>query len=189
VSVEAAVGGVLRHLRQVRDMTARDLADASGVSTAMISRIERGQVSPSLATLSALADALDAPLASLFREAGRARADFTHVKGGQGLASTRISGAHSHEFVALGARTRPDLRFEPVMVTLTRKDDARPPEYLGHGCLFLYMLEGEAIYAYDDQRIRIEAGDSLSFDAELRHGFVEVLSERVRFISVQAERL
>lgn len=188
-SVEAAVGGVLRHLRRVRELTAKDLAAASGVSSAMISRIESGGVSPSLPTLAALAAALDVPLASLFREAGRVRADITHVVGGKGLASTRISGAHSHRFVSLGAHHRPDLRFESVLVTLHRNEGVRPPDYQGHGCLFLYVLEGEAIYAYDTERIRLAAGDSLSFDAELRHGFVEVVSEKVRFVSVQAERV
>jgi transcriptional regulator with XRE-family HTH domain len=187
--VEAAVGAVLRDLRSLRGLTAKDLAEASGVSAAMVSRIESGQVSASLATLAALARALEVPLAGLFREAGRARADFTLVRQGQGLAARRIAGAHAHDFVSLGFHNRPGLRFDPVLVTLTRREGVRPPEYQGHGCLFLYMLEGEAIYAHDGQAFRIGAGDSLSFDAELPHGFVEVLSERVRFLSVQAERI
>ena len=169
-------------------LSARDLAEASGVSAAMISRIESGKVSPSLATLSALADALDVPIASLFRDAGRPRSDFTHVKGGRGLTSTRIAGSHSHEFVSLGFHRRQGLRFEPFMVPLPRAAGDRPPEYQGYGCLFIYILSGEAIYAYDDRRIHLKSGDSLSFDAELRHGIVEVLTEEVRFLSVQAER-
>ena len=187
--VEAAVGAVLKHLRQVRDMTAKELAEASGVSAAMVSRIETGSVSPSLPTLSALAGALDVPLASLFREAGRARADITHVIGGKGLASTRIAGDHSHRYVSLGLHNRPDLRFESVLVTLRRTEGVRPPEYQGHGCLFLYMLKGEAVYAYDTERYHLKAGDSLSFDAEMRHGFVKVITEEVRFLSIQAERV
>lgn len=186
--VEAAVGATLRRLREIREMSARDLAAASGVSAAMISRIEGGTVSPSLATLSALAEALDTPLASLFREAGRARSDFTHVKAGEGLSSTRIAGLHSHDFTSLGFHRRPGLSFEPFLVTLRRDEAARPLEYEGRGCLFLYVLEGEAVYAYDSRRIELGPGDSLSFDAELRHGFVELLSDELRFISVQAER-
>ncbi len=186
--VDAAVGAVLRRLRAARDLSARDLAQASGVSAAMISRVESGTVSPSLATLSALARALDAPLASLFREAGPPRADITHVEGGRGLASTRIAGAHAHAFVSLGFHRRAGLRFEPYLVTLTRAEGVRPPEYQGHGCLFLYVLQGEALYLYDARQFHLRPGDSLSFDAELRHGFVEVLTPRLRFLSVQAER-
>jgi transcriptional regulator with XRE-family HTH domain len=186
---DAAVGAVLRRLRAERSMSAKALAEASGVSAAMISRVESGAVSPSLATLSALSQALETPLASLFREAGPSKADFTHVEAGRGLAATRIAGGRAHEFVALGLHRRPGLRFEPYLVTLGRTNGARPPEYRGEGCLFLYVLEGEALYRYDARRIHLRAGDSLSFDAELRHGFEKVLSERLRFLSVQAERV
>lgn len=183
-----AVGAVLRDLRTQRGLSARDLAAASGVSAAMVSRIEGGRVSPSLATLSSLAVALDTPLASLFRETGAPRADLTHVKAGEGLVATRVAGSHAHEFTVLGFHNRPGLRFEPVLVTLTRHEDARPPEYRGAGCVFLHMLEGEALYGWDSRRIRLGPGDSLSFDAEPRHGFLDLISERVRFLSVQAER-
>ncbi len=187
-AVETAIGAALRDLRAARGMSARDLAAAAGVSAGMVSRIESGQVSPSLATLSALAGALETPLASLFRDAGSPRMDVTHVRGGRGLAARRIAGRHAHDFVALGLHRRADLRFEPFLVTLTRDDDARPPEYRGRGCLFLYVLEGEAIYGYADQRFTLGPGDSLSFDAELRHGFLEVLTPKLVFLSVQAER-
>lgn len=186
--VEASVGAVLRDLRLARGISARDLATAAGVSAGMISRVESGRVSPSLATLSALAAALETPLASLFREAGAPRADVTHVVGGKGLASRRIAGAHTHDFTSLGFHRRADLRFEPFLVTLFRAEGVRPPEYRGRGCLFLYVLEGEAVYGYDGRDILLKAGDSLSFDAELRHGFVEVISPKLAFLSVQAER-
>jgi len=185
--VDAAVGATLRTLRDARGLTARDLAGASGVSAAMISRVEAGRASPSLATLTALAEALETPLASLFRDAGRAKSDFTHVRNGEGLRSTRIVGEHSHVFKSLGFHRRPGLKFEPFLVTLTRREGVRPPEYQGRGCLFLYMLEGEARYAYDTESILLRPGDSLSFDAELRHGFAELLTPEVRFLSVQAE--
>jgi transcriptional regulator with XRE-family HTH domain len=188
IAVEIAVGATLRALREARGLTARDLAEASGVSAAMISRVEGGSVSPSLATLTALAGALETPLASLFRDAGRAKSDFTHVVGGEGLRSTRIVGEHSHMFTSLGFHRRPGLRFEPFLVTLTRREGVRPPEYQGRGCLFLYVLEGEAVYQYDAERVRLGPGDSLSFDAELRHGFAEILTPELRFLSVQAER-
>lgn len=184
--LDKAVGKALRALRETNRLTARDLATRSGVSAAMISRIENGQVSPSLSTLEALANALDVPIGSLLRETGTATADITHVVAGKGLVSTRVAGRHSHDFTALGFHRRPGLEFEALMVTLDRKDDSRPPIYNGYGCLFIYALEGEAIYLYGDRDIHLRAGDSLSLDAELRHGFKEVLTQTFRFLSVQA---
>lgn len=185
--IDEAVGKALRELREQSGQTARDLAAKSGVSAAMVSRIENGQVSPSLTTLEALAAALQVPIVSLLRETGTSTADITHVKNGKGLISTRIAGKHTHNFVALGFHRRPGLEFEALLITLEAKDDGRPPLYNGHGCLFVYVIEGEAIYLYGDREIHLETGDSLSLDAELRYGIKEVLSPRLRYLSVQAK--
>jgi transcriptional regulator with XRE-family HTH domain len=188
LSLNAAVGRTIREMRDLRRMTARDLGLRAGVSAAMISRVESGQVSPSLSVLEMLATALDVPMVSLFRDTGSSVADFTHVKRGQGLKSTRLMGSHVHDFVMLGFHRRLDLQFESLLVTVERNEDTAPPTYTGHGCVFIYVLEGEAIYRYGRQEVKLGEGDSLCLDAELRYGIQKVLSPRLRFLSVQAER-
>ena len=71
-SVNAAVGRTLRELRELKGITARDLAQRAGISAAMVSRIETGQVSPSLSVLEMIAGALEVPIAGLFRDTGSA---------------------------------------------------------------------------------------------------------------------
>lgn len=185
--VDIAIGSAVRDLRENLDLTARQLAAQSGVSAAMISRIENGQASPSIATLSALSRALDVPLVSLFRETTSDHADFTHVVANEGLKSTRIVGGHSHEFINLAFHTRRDLQFEARMVTLVRQT-ASPPVYIGHGVVFIYAVAGEAVYGYGPREIVLKQGDSLSIDAELSHGFKRVVSPEFSFLTVQAER-
>lgn len=185
--IDVAIGVALRELRTDRRLSARQLATRAEVSTAMISRIESGQVSPSISTLSALSKALDVPLVSLFRETGSDHTDFTHVRQGAGLISTRIVGGHTHEFVNLAFHKRRDLQFEARLVKLIQQP-ARPPVYIGHGVVFVYILEGEAIYSYGQRDIVLRAGDSLSLDAELSHGFKKVLTSELAFLTVQAER-
>lgn len=184
---DQAIGSALRDLREGREFTARQLSTESGVSAAMISRIENGQVSPSISTLSALSKALNVPLVSLFRETGTDHADFTHVREGEGLMSTRVVDDHSHDFVNLAFHTRRDLLFEARKVTLLRQP-ARPPRYIGHGVVFIYALEGEAIYRYGQKDMKLIAGESLSLDAELSHGFIKVITPEFVFLTVQAER-
>ncbi|MCA3622926.1 MAG: helix-turn-helix transcriptional regulator [Methylobacterium sp.] len=188
LDINMAVGRTIRELRDLKRMTARDLGLRAGVSPAMISRVESGQVSPSLSVLEMLAAALEVPMVSLFRDTGSAVADFTHVKKGQGLKSTRLMGQHIHDFVMLGFHRRRDLQFESLLVTIERNEKTSPPTYTGHGCVFVYVLEGEAIYRYGQQEVKLGEGDSLCLDAELRYGIQEVLSPRLRFLSVQAER-
>lgn len=187
LDINVPVGRTIRELRELKRITARDLGQRAGVSPAMISRVESGQVSPSLSILEMLAAALEVPMVSFFRDTGSAVSDFTHVKRGQGLKSTRLMGQHVHEFVMLGFHRRRDLQFESLLVTIERNDSTSPPTYTGHGCVFVYVLEGEAIYRYGQQEVHLSEGDSLCLDAELRYGIQKVLSPRLRFLSVQAE--
>lgn len=60
------VGERLRHLRQARGVSARELADRAGVTPAYISRLETGKVSPTVTTLTRVMQALGAPVAALF---------------------------------------------------------------------------------------------------------------------------
>ncbi|ANH06895.1 DNA-binding protein [Shinella sp. HZN7] len=64
--LENAIGDRVRLLRVARGQTLDDLAGASGVSRAMISRIERGEASPTAQLLSRLCAALDLTLSAFF---------------------------------------------------------------------------------------------------------------------------
>ncbi len=56
----------IRVWRDVRGMTAKDLAAASGISTAYLSEIENGKKDGSVATLKAIADVLKIDLDDLY---------------------------------------------------------------------------------------------------------------------------
>ena len=70
--LESAIGERVRLLRMARGQTLDDLAAASGVSRAMISRIERGEASPTAQLLSRLCAALDLTLSAFFAFSGEA---------------------------------------------------------------------------------------------------------------------
>ena len=86
--LEAAIGRQVRQFRQERNFTLVALAQLAGLSRGMLSKIENGMTSPSLATLSALAQALNVPVTSLFRKYEEQR-DATFVKANQGLVIER----------------------------------------------------------------------------------------------------
>lgn len=183
---DRAIGSALRDLRETQELSAKQLADQSGVSAAMISRIENGQVSPSISTMTSLTGALDVPLVSLFREVPSERTDYTHVPKDGGVVSTRLSGDHKHHYVNLAVHRRRDLNFEAHKVTVKQQECAAP-RYIGHGVVFIHILKGSGIYLYGKQEMTLKEGDSLSIDAELLHGFVKILTPELTFLSVQAE--
>src|SRR3954454_18194364 len=61
------IGPRVRALREAMDLSLRDLAERSGVSAPMLSQVERGETSPTLAVASRLAAGLELRLSQLLR--------------------------------------------------------------------------------------------------------------------------
>src|SRR6187431_2018492 len=61
------VGPRIRALREAMDLSLRDLADRSGVSAPMLSQVERGETSPTLAVATKIAAGLELSLSQLLR--------------------------------------------------------------------------------------------------------------------------
>lgn len=183
--IEAKVGKVVRRLRQERGLMATQLAEKSGLSSAMISRIENGNVSPSLGTLQALADALNLPIMSFFSDNDNT-ADIHHVRHGEGLPSRRVSPGHAHDYLLLGKHSDARFGLQSALIRIERNRAGDLPRYQHAGFVLIYMIEGHANYACGDDIFEIQTGDSLSFDATLRHGFETIHSPHISFLTVTA---
>ena len=68
--LEMAIGVRIRKLRVQKKLTLDDLANESGVSRAMISRIERGEASPTASLLARVCAALGLSLSAFFAQEG-----------------------------------------------------------------------------------------------------------------------
>jgi len=66
--IDQRLGARIRDLRIARGLTLDGLADAAGVSRAMLSRIERGESSPTAQLLNKVCDGLGTTLSALFAE-------------------------------------------------------------------------------------------------------------------------
>ena len=65
--MNGSFGGRIRSLREAMDLSLRDLADRSGVSAPMLSQVERGETSPTLALAERIAGGLELTLSQLLR--------------------------------------------------------------------------------------------------------------------------
>ncbi|HPE24132.1 helix-turn-helix domain-containing protein [Albidovulum sp.] len=183
--ITTAVGTAVHSLRMQAAMTLRELARKSDVSPAMISRIENGQVSPSLSTLEALAVAFDVPVISLFQNTVQ-KSDVAFARSGEGLQARRVAPGHSHDYRILGKFSNKSLHFSVARVTLNRADDGTHPVSHGSGFVTVSILDGACVYACGEERYRMETGDTLTFDAQLRHGVREILADEVTFQTVSS---
>lgn len=162
-AVSVDVGGRLRELREERGLSMRALARLSGLSANALSMIERGKASPSVSTLYKLADALEVPITTLFREQPegsdvvfRKAAERTRVPFPRGL----WEGLGGEEFLG---------RVEPFMLTLESGANSGPftMEHSGHE--FVLCLRGQLEYQVENNSFRLEPGDTLLFAANLKH--------------------
>lgn len=183
--VEAEIGRALHRLRQERGMTVTDLAARANISTAMISRIENGNVSPSLSTLHSLSEALSVSIMALFSNSENS-ADIHHVRSGGGLPARRVTPGHAHDYLLLGKHFGPGGSFQSAHIRIRREDAGTLPRYQHEGHVFIYMISGKATYTCGTESFAMKPGDTLSFDAKLPHGFCEIASDAVEFITVSA---
>jgi len=166
----AALGPRVRHARMVHGMTLKSLARAAGCSESLLSRIERGQAMPSLATLHRLARALDTNVAEL--------------TAGQAPLRSPIMRAHERPVIAFtgprGIRTGVSLErlIVPMRGQLLQADihvlapRAESPEQIAHaGEEMGYVIEGEFELRLGDDVHRLAAGDAFYFSSDVPHSY------------------
>jgi transcriptional regulator with XRE-family HTH domain len=180
--LEVAIGRQVRAFRSQLNMTVAEVAKQAGLSPGMLSKIENGHTSPSLATLSALSRALNVPVTSLFRKYEQER-DCTFVKAGEGLTIERRGTRAGHQYQLLGHTIGKQVSVEPYLITLTEQSEIFPL-FQHNGVEFIYMLGGEVVYRHGDKVYRLTPGDSLFFDADVPHGPEELVELPIRFLSI-----
>ncbi len=184
--LESAIGQEVRRLRQHLGMTVAQLARGAKMSSGMLSKIENGQTSPSLATLHELSQALHVPVTAFFRRF-EAERSATFVKAGQGLPIERRGTRAGHQYQLLGHSIASGLAVEPYLITLTKDSDVFPI-FQHDGIELIYMLAGEVGYRHGAKTYRLRPGDSLFFDADVPHGPDELVKLPCRYLSVIAYR-
>ena len=181
-SIEASIGSQVRTLRKKNDMTVLDLATQSDLSIGMLSKIENGGISPSLATLQALAQALNVPIGTFFAKFDE-KHDATYVRSGKGLQIERRGTRSGHLYQLLGHSVKSEIAVEPYLISLS--DDADPyPIFQHEGVEFIYMLTGEVGYRHADKTYLLKKGDSLFFDASAPHGPEDLRKLPMTYLSI-----
>jgi transcriptional regulator with XRE-family HTH domain len=168
-TLEQALGRQIKHLRTNLGLTGAEFAAAASISASMLSKIETGQISPSLQTLQGIAHALNVPIASLFSEHDRHHQDCSFVPTGTGVTINRRGTKAGHRYQLLGHSLDGEIVVEPYLISLM--DDAVPYTGFQHaGVEMIYMLTGEVTYRHGDRYYDLRPGDTLLFDSTAPHG-------------------
>lgn len=177
------VGERVRDARRALGLTMAQFAETAEISLGMVSKIEHGQTSPSLSTLTRLAHASRVPITAFFRGLDEEH-DVVIVRSGERMEILHEGTREGHVYEDLGSLRGKTRIIEPMMVTLESSDEVFPL-FQHEGVEFLHMLEGAMDYGYGPKNYRLEAGDTIQIHGEVAHGPVQLVELPVRFMSVK----
>jgi XRE family transcriptional regulator, regulator of sulfur utilization len=177
-----AVGARVKALREGMGLSLRDLGERSAVSAPMLSQVERGETSPTLAVAAKIASGLELSLSQLLR-----------LDEGDGVslvrASDRLLGGHAdgHRYEVLTPPV-PGQRAEVSLHTLASGaatgGPGDPPIHEPGSRETVVVLEGELTLVLDGGRHELRGGDSVTFDADLPHHFENPGKEEAVLLAV-----
>src|SRR5215475_4889218 len=186
VTSEGRVGARVRTLREAMGLSLRDLAERSGVSAPMLSQVERGETSPTLAVAQKIAAGLDLTLSQLLRlDEDR---HVVMVRAGEGR-TRRRRGHRVEELSPPLPGQRADVSVHTLAPDAATGGPGDPPLHEPGSRETAVVLEGDVELFIDGQRQLLTEGDSVTFDADLPHHFENNGETEARLIAIVAAGL
>ena len=176
VDQAADLGSMLRHRRKELGLTLEAVAKQAGVTIGFISQVERNITSPSLASLTALTDALDAHISDFFSpppkpgETSRGDMRKIYASPGGGFDFERLSTSFAGSTLnALLVHHPPGFIIE---------------EMLHAGEELYFVMKGTLTLVVDGVRTELGVGDSIHFDSKRPHSVRNETSNTVTVLIV-----
>jgi transcriptional regulator with XRE-family HTH domain len=167
--VQVLASEVLAHRKKL-NLSLEALAETSGVSKSMISKIERAEAVPSTAILSRLAEALGVTFSRLMAPA--TEREVLHIPAArQPILRDEASGFLRRCI----SPVLPGRGIDWVLNTLPPR--ATTGEFVGHKhgvAEYIYILKGKLSAAVGGRTIIVSEGDSLYFEADAGHAFTNI---------------
>jgi transcriptional regulator with XRE-family HTH domain len=183
VTLRNYLGRALRDRRREHALTISDVAEIARISPGMLSKIENGQVAPTLDVIERTCTALGLTLGKLFQNYAVPDGSAQQVKAGQGMEVVRVGTKRGHTYHLLAYGRGPRKLFEPFLITMNDQSEAFP-SFQHEGTEFIYMLQGKIAYRHGRNTYRLEPGDALTFAGNVLHGPEHLIEVPIRFLSI-----
>lgn len=176
------IGNQVKSQRKRMGITISELAEASHVSNSRLSKIEHGNILPSLSCLQRVARALSRPLAA-FIPPSHAEHECCYVKSGRGVLIERQGTQSGYQSRQLGFSVGDNLVVEASLVRVDESARAHvsPQE---SALKLIHMLTGKLLYRRGNQTYFLESGDTLLFDAISSHGLERLTEAPISYLSI-----
>lgn len=180
------VGERIRALRDAMGLSLRDLAGRSGVSAPMLSQVERGETSPTLAVAAKIAAGLDLTLSQLLRLDEQRHV--VVVRAGKGRVR-EDAGHRVEEMTPPLPGQRADVSHHWLEPGATTGSAGAPRMHEPGSRETVVVLAGQLGLVVEGARHELGKGDSVTFDSDLPHHFENFSDEQTEFIAVIAAGL
>jgi transcriptional regulator with XRE-family HTH domain len=188
VAEEPAFGPRVRALRDGMGLSLRELALRSGVSAPMLSQVERGETSPTLAVAGRIALGLDLTLSQLLRlDEGDG---VTLVRATERLQGGARQAGHRWEVLTPPRPgQRAEVSFHELQPGAATGGPEDPPMHEAGARETAVVLEGRLRLVCAGVPHDLGEGDAVTFDADLPHHFENPGPGAARFHAVMAAGL
>ena len=184
INLAKTIGGQLRAIRKEQRVTLVELAKASGVDAATISRIETGRMTGTLECHMKLARALGAKLTHLYAELEEAQArGAVAVQGPSSRTEVYVHQAGKSSMAMLTSEVLKK-KLMPVLITIEPGGSTHKEEAKVGTEKFVYVLEGALEAKIGEDVHQLKRGGTLYFDASLPHALRNPGSKVVRCLAV-----
>ena len=174
------LGSKLKKLREEAKLSLRDLGERIGLSASFLSQLELGQVSPSIASLENIADALNVNITYFFDDP--AKPDSVVMRKGE---RKKIFSKGSKAIIQPLAHELSKKKIEPFMLTMdVGRESGEHPYSSRHGEEFGIVLKGRVRFVLEDKEYILEQGDSVYFNSTKPHNWKNIGMEDAVIILV-----
>ncbi|MEQ9439360.1 MAG: XRE family transcriptional regulator [Cyclobacteriaceae bacterium] len=172
------IGDRIKILRVNQNRTLQEIADLSGLSKSMISKIENNKTVPSVAALVKIAKALGTSMSSLLEQENW----LTAVMTSQGKAEDNLTPTDKGYDIYPFASEYHEKKMQPFLF-VGKKGKVKPHRVSHEGEEFIFVLRGEMKIQVGDVEYLMKTGDSLYFNSLKKHGIMPV-SEEVVYLDI-----
>jgi transcriptional regulator with XRE-family HTH domain len=177
------VGPRVRALRDAMGLSLRDLAQRTGVSAPMLSQVERGETSPTLAVASRIAVGLELTLSQLLRLDEADGVSVVRRDERRGGGTDRAG--HTYEIVTPPLPgQRAEVSCHVLAAGASTGGPGDPPMHEAGSRETAVVTRGRVRLVVGEANYDLGDGDAVTFDADLPHHFENPDPDEARFLSV-----
>ncbi len=159
------LGARLRKLRKEKGLTLVEVSQKTSVAQATLSRIETGTMIGTIESHEKIAEVLGVGLAELYSGLDSRYEQIAHTQ----EAGRKVTHQSKNVQVDLLTTENFKKKITPLLITIQGENETSVEQNERGVEKFFYLLEGEVRVKVDQEEYPLKAGETLYFDASLKH--------------------